>query len=76
VVDGERATLTWLNERAAPALLGVVQQAVFNGQERGADPTGCSTKVRTLTHKNVKNEDCSSEFIENKGAIKVLLGVY
>jgi hypothetical protein len=26
-----------------------------------------------LIHKDVKNEDCSPEFIENKGAKKVLL---
>jgi hypothetical protein len=31
---------------------------------------------RTLTQKDVKNEGCSSEFIENKGAKKVILRVY
>jgi hypothetical protein len=29
-----------------------------------------------LSQRDVKNEDCSSEFIENKGAKKVLLRVY
>jgi hypothetical protein len=29
-----------------------------------------------VTQKEVKNEGCSSEFVENKGAKKVLLRVY
>jgi len=38
-------------------------------------PTNTLIKVRSgaLSHRDVKNEDCSSEFIENKGAKKVLL---
>jgi hypothetical protein len=37
--------------------------------------TNALTKVqkKALTHKDVKNEECSSEFFENKGARKVLL---
>jgi hypothetical protein len=39
--------------------------------------TNTLTKVRNkaLTHKDVKNEECSSEFFENKGAKNVLLRV-
>jgi hypothetical protein len=36
----------------------------FQGPKRGADL------------RDVKNEECSSEFIENKGAKKVLLRVF
>jgi hypothetical protein len=35
-----------------------------------------TSQTRSQNHqKDVKNEDCSSEFIENKGAKKVLLRV-
>jgi hypothetical protein len=30
-------------------------------------------RIGALTQRDVKNEDCPSEFIENKGAKKVLL---
>jgi len=47
--------------RLQPAPIVAAPLCADEGQERG------------LTHKDVKNEECSSEFIENKGAKKVLL---
>jgi hypothetical protein len=37
---------------------------------------GAASAFSRDTDKDVKNEGCSSEFIENKGAKKVLLRVY
>ncbi|MGD1105108.1 MAG: hypothetical protein ABSA59_23940, partial [Terriglobia bacterium] len=47
--------------RFQPAPMLAAQQHADQGPKRGAD------------QKDVKNEECSPEFIENKGAKKVLL---